>query len=93
MSALFDLTGNEKRHLTWSVTDAINFLIENDERIKNVADHFSNGDYASAFRDIMEKGLNEMETMCDMDDRLNETETQMQNRANRIVTTLSTPRW
>lgn len=92
MSTLFDLTGNEKRHLTWSVTDAINFLIENDERIKNVADHFNNGDYSSAFRDIMEKGLNEMEAMCDMDDKLAETETQMQNPTN-MITTLSTPRW
>ena len=72
MSTLYDLTGNEKRHLTWSVQDALKFIIENDERIKNIADHFSNGDYSQAFNDIMEKGLNEMEAMCDMDDHFAE---------------------
>lgn len=93
MSTMSDLTGNEKRHLTWSVQDALKFIIENDERIKNVADHFNSGDYSQAFNDIMEKGLNEMEAMCDMDDRLVETEAQMQNPTNGISSTLSTPRW
>ena len=74
MSIMSDLTGNDKRHLFWSVQDALKFIIENDERIKNVADHFTNGDYSQAFSDIMEKGLLEMETMCDMDDHFAEQE-------------------
>lgn len=74
MSIMSDLTGNDKRHLFWSVQDALKFIIENDERIKNVADHFNNGDYSQTFSDIMEKGLLEMEAMCDMDDRLAEEE-------------------
>lgn len=86
MSSMSELTGNDKRHLTWSVQDALKFIIENDERIKDVADHFSNGDYSQAFNDIMEKGLLEMEAMCDMDDQLAMTETQMQNPTNGIVT-------
>ena len=92
MSTMSELTGNDKRHLTWSLQDALRFIIENDERIKNVADHFSDGDYSQAFYDIMEKGLNEMENMCDMDDKLVETETQMQNPFNG-VTTFNVTRW
>ena len=58
----------------WTLSDnmsiAVTFLIEKDEDISRIADHFCNGDRVQAFSDLMEKGLKEMLDMCDMDDKL-----------------------
>ena len=60
--------------------------IEHHRDIEKIAERFCNGDTAEAFSDIIEKGLQEYLDMCDLDDRLIETEAQMQNPMNGIVT-------
>ena len=80
------LTGWDRTHLQWSTSVAIDMLIKHEKEIERVAERFCNDDMGTAMADIFEKGLQEFLDMCDLDDRLTETETQMQNPANGIVT-------
>ena len=86
MSSIGGIIGRDKWDLSDGMSIAITFLIEKNEDISRIADHFCNGDRVQAFSDLMEKGLKEMLEMCDMDDHLAQTETQMQNPTNGIVT-------
>ena len=79
MSSLGGIIGSDKWTLSDNMSVAVTFLIEKDEDISRIADHFCNGDRVQAFSDLMEKGLKEMLDMCDMDDHLVETERVMQN--------------
>ena len=74
MSSLGAIIGQDKWTLQDSVSVALVFIIERDEHISRVADHFCNGDRTQALTDIMEKGLQALLDMCDMDDRLSEQE-------------------
>ena len=86
MSSLGDITGRDKWDLSDNMSIAVTFLIENHEDISRIAERFDNGDCVQAFSDIMKKGLQEYLDMCDMDDTLSQTEAQMQNPTNGIVT-------
>lgn len=86
MSSLGGIVGSDKWTLSDNMSIAVTFLIENDEDISRIAEHFNNGDRVQTFSDIMKKGLQEYLDMCDMDDQLAKTETQMQNPFNGIVT-------
>ena len=86
MSSLGSIVGSDKWTLSDNMSVAVTFLIENDEDISRIAEHFDNGDRVQAFSDIMKKGLQEYLDMCDMDDHLAVTERQMQNPTNGIVT-------
>lgn len=86
MSSLGGIVGSDKWDLSDGMSIAVTFLIENDEDISRIAEHFNNGDRVQTFSDIMKKGLQEYLDMCDMDDQLAKTETQMQNPFNGIVT-------
>ena len=79
MSSLGGITGRDKWNLSDGMSIAVTFLIEKDEDISRIAEHFCNGDRIQAFSDLMEKGLKEMLDMCDMDDQLAVTERVMQN--------------
>lgn len=74
MSSLGAIIGLDKWTLSDNTSVAVTFLIENDEDICRIADHFCNGDRVQAFNDIMFKGLHEYLDMCDMDDKLAVTE-------------------
>ena len=74
MSSLGAITGRDKWDLSDGMSIAVTFLIEKDEDISRIAEHFCNGDRVQAFSDIMKKGLQEYLDMCDMDDRLADTE-------------------
>ena len=86
MSSLGGIIGSDKWTLSDNMSVAVTFLIENDEEISRVAEYFNNGDRVQTFSDIMKKGLQEYLDMCDMDDTLSQTEAQMQNPTNGIVT-------
>lgn len=79
MSSLGCITGRDKWDLSDNMAIAATFLIENDEGLSRVAEHFDNGDRVQAFSDILKKGLQEYLDMCDMDDHLAVTERVMQN--------------
>lgn len=74
MSSLGGILGLDKWTLSDNMSIAVTFLIEKDEDISRIADHFCNGDRVQAFSDLMEKGLKEMLDMCDMDDHFAEQE-------------------
>ena len=77
MSSIGGIIGSDKWTLSDNMSIAVTFLIENDEGISRIADHFCNGDRVQAFSDIMKKGLQEYLDMCDMDDRLAATEAEI----------------
>ena len=72
MSSLGGITGRDKWDLSDGMSIAVTFLIEKDEDISRIAEHFCNGDRIQAFSDLMEKGLQAMLDMCDMDDHFAE---------------------
>ena len=72
MSSLGCIVGRDKWDLSDDMSIAVTFLIEKDEYISRIADHFCNGDRVQAFSDLMEKGLQAMLDMCDMDDHFAE---------------------
>ena len=74
MSSLGAVTGRDKWDLSDGMSIAVTFLIEKDEDISRIAEYFCNGDRVQAFSDLMEKGLKEMLDMCDMDDKMSETD-------------------
>ena len=74
MSTLGVITGRDKWDLSDNMAIAVTFLIENDEGLSRVAEYFNNGDRVQAFSDLMEKGLQAMLDMCDMDDHFAEQE-------------------
>ena len=76
MSSLGGIVGSDKWSLSDNMSVAVTFLIEKDEEISRIAEHFCNGDRVQAFSDLMEKGLREMLDMCDMDDHFAEQEGQ-----------------
>ncbi len=70
MSSLGGIIGSDKWTLSDNMSIAVTFLIENDEDISRIAEHFNNGDRVQTFSDIMKKGLQEYLDMCDLDDRM-----------------------
>lgn len=64
------LTGWDKCDLRNAASDGVGFMIEHYYDILNIASHLNNGDVGAAFRDIMDKGLNELNMMCEMDDHV-----------------------
>lgn len=70
MTSLSMIIGRDKWDLSDGMSIAATFLIEKDEDISRIAGHFCNGDRVQAFSDLMEKGLQSMLDMCDMDDKL-----------------------
>lgn len=74
MSSIGCIVGRDKWDLSDDMSIALTFLIEKDEYISRIADHFCNGDRVQAFSDLMEKGLQAMLDMCDMDDHITEQE-------------------
>ena len=74
MSSLGAIIGRDKWDLSDDMSVAVTFLIENDEDISRIAEHFNNGDRVQTFSDILKKGLQEYLDMCDMDDKLAATE-------------------
>lgn len=86
MSGIGRLDTWDKMQLRDSIDVALYKTIEHHRDIERIAERFCNGDTAEAFSDIIEKGLQEYLDMCDLDDRLTETEAQMQNPMNGIVT-------
>ena len=72
MSGIGHLTGYDKFDLSDAAGTAVRFMIENYFSILNIASRLNNGDVGAAFRDILDKGLLEMDTICQMDEDMEE---------------------
>ena len=72
MTSLGMIIGRDKWDLSDAMSIAVTFMVEKDEYISRIAEHFCNGDRVQAFSDLMEKGLQAMLDMCDMDDHFAE---------------------
>ena len=70
MSNIGKLTGYDKLDLSDAAGSAVRFMIENYYSILNIASRLNNGDVGAAFRDIMDKGLQELGMICEMDEQI-----------------------
>lgn len=70
MTNIGKLTGYDKLDLSDAAGTAVYFMIENYHSILNIASRLNNGDVGAAFRDIMEKGLQELGMICEMDEQI-----------------------
>lgn len=86
MNGIEKLTGWAATDLKEAAYIGVDMMIKHYDDIDRIAERFSCGNRTEALEDIFKKGLQEYLDMCDMDDRLTETEAQMQDPANGIVT-------
>ena len=70
MSNIGKLTGFDKLDLSDAAGTAVRFMIENYYGILNIASRLNNGDVGAAFRDILDKGLQELGMICEMDEQI-----------------------
>ena len=82
MSSLGAVIGKDKMDLCDAGSIALAFFIENDHDISRVADCFCCGDRITAFKDIMQKGLQGFLDMCDLDEHLSEEMENMKEMQN-----------
>ena len=68
MSNIPKLTQTDKADLAFAAAAAVEFNIGHWYEIMNIASRLCNGDPGAAFKDIMEKGLQELGIICDMDE-------------------------
>ena len=68
MSNIPKLTQTDKTDLAFAASSAVKFNIGHWYEIMNIASRLYNGDPGTAFRDIMEKGLQELGIICQMDE-------------------------
>lgn len=71
MSNITRLTGWDK----WDLADiaglSIGYFIENYENINRIAIRLCRGINTTAFRDILDRGITELLSICDMDEEVN----------------------
>jgi len=66
------IIGNDQKTLSEVSYDSMMFFIGNSPKIKRIADRLCYGDMVVAWRDIIEKGILELEKICEMDDDVKE---------------------
>ena len=69
--SLEQLNGWDRMTVSDVAADSMRMLIGHYPDIERIADRFCNGDVVEAWGDIIEKGILEYLTMCDMDDKVN----------------------
>lgn len=68
MSAIPRLTGWDRADIANTAYQAVDFMIGNYYDIERVSEYFAHGCIEDAVRFCLEKGLQTMLDMCDMDD-------------------------
>ena len=68
------LTHADAADLALSSATAVKFFIDNYAVILRISEHFNNGYPDRAFADILERGLRELDDLCDLDDDMTENE-------------------
>ena len=72
MSNIPKLTQMDKMDLCDITSTAIQFTIENWHLIMFIASYLTNGNPSAAFRDILEKGISELNILCGLDQEATE---------------------
>lgn len=68
MSNIPKLTQMDKTDIAFAAAAAVEFNISHWYEVMNIASRLCNGDPGAAFKDIMEKGLQELGIICNMDE-------------------------
>ena len=62
------MTNVEINQLSYVAMDSMNFALRNVNDLQRIAETFCGGDFADAVKLCMNNGMNNLLTMCDMDD-------------------------
>lgn len=62
------MTQMEINQLSYVAMDSMNFALRNVDDLQRIAETFCGGDFADAVKLCMNNGMNNLLTMCDMDD-------------------------
>ena len=72
MNTYGKLSSRDATMLEYIVGDAIRLTIRNHEELEAIAERFHHGDLSSAFKECLERGIQQMMTMCEMDEKVSE---------------------
>lgn len=70
MSSIPRLTGWDKLDLADAASAGVQFMIDHYREIENIANRLCNDDPGTALRDILDKGLLELQKICEMDEEV-----------------------
>ena len=70
MSGMHHLTGWDKLYLQYTVGISVRCLIEHYDEIEHIAKRLCSGDIGTAIEDIFDKGLLELQKICEMDEEV-----------------------
>ena len=62
------MTHAEINQLSYVAMDSMNFALRNVDDLQRIAETFCGGDFADAVKLCLNNGMNNLLTMCDMDD-------------------------
>ena len=72
MTTYGKLSSRDEMMLEYIVGDAIRFTIRRHEELEAIAERFHHGDLADAFLECLRRGLDQMMTMVEMDEKVSE---------------------
>lgn len=72
MTTYGKLSSRDSTMLEYIVGDAVRLTIRNHEELEAIAERFHHGDLSDAFQECLTRGIDQMMTMCEMDEKVSE---------------------
>lgn len=72
MNTYGKLSSRDATMLEYIVGDAVRLTIRNREELEAIAERFHHGDLSDAFQECLTRGIDQMMTMCEMDEKVSE---------------------
>ena len=66
------LSSRDATMLEYIVGDAVRLTIRHRDVLEAIAERFHHGDLSDAFKECVERGIDQMMTMCEMDEKVSE---------------------
>ena len=70
MTTLGKISIRDAMMLEYIAGDAIRLTIKHRDDLENIAERFHHGDLSDAFKECLERGIDQMMTMCEMDEAM-----------------------
>ena len=72
MSTFGKIASRDATMLEYIVGSAVKLTIRKHEELETIAERFHHGDLADAFEECLLRGIDQMMTMCEMDEKVSE---------------------
>ena len=72
MNTFGKLAARDATMLEYIVGSAVKLTIRNHEELEAIAERFHHGDLSDAFKECLERGIQQMMIMCEMDEKVSE---------------------